>query len=116
MQAFILHQFGIRPCQPIPTFAKDKVFYCFNSLSTFCSFSNKTNVVNEATVEKLKLTKEPHPEPYQVAWINGISIKVTERYWVIFHNPYIFTSFIWYDVILMTVVHFIESTLAKSDS
>uniref|UniRef100_A0A7N2KQN2 Uncharacterized protein n=1 Tax=Quercus lobata TaxID=97700 RepID=A0A7N2KQN2_QUELO len=40
------------------------------------------NVVSEATVERLKLPMEPHPKPYNVAWINSTSILVTKRYLV----------------------------------
>ena len=40
------------------------------------------NVVSKATVERLKLSTEPHPKgpkPYKVMWINSTSILVTKR-------------------------------------
>ncbi|KAK8921911.1 hypothetical protein KSP39_PZI020636 [Platanthera zijinensis] len=37
------------------------------------------NVVFEAAILRMKLTTEPHPTPYQVAWVNKTSIPVTKR-------------------------------------
>lgn len=35
----------------------------------------------QEVIDKLKLSTETHPQIYQVAWQNGISIQVTEVYW-----------------------------------
>ncbi|PIN26828.1 hypothetical protein CDL12_00415 [Handroanthus impetiginosus] len=65
---------------------------------------NNMNVVFEATVQRLKLLIEPHPQPYKMAWINNASIPVTERCLVsISQGPY--SDFIWCDVLPMAAAH-----------
>ncbi|PIN09388.1 hypothetical protein CDL12_18032 [Handroanthus impetiginosus] len=65
---------------------------------------NNMNVVSEATVQKLKLLIEPHPQPYKMAWINNASIPVTKRCLVaISQGPY--SDFIWCDVLPMAAAH-----------
>ncbi|KAK8936663.1 hypothetical protein KSP39_PZI012026 [Platanthera zijinensis] len=62
------------------------------------------NVVSENAIARMSLTTEPHPTPYQVAWINKISVPVTKRCLV----PLSFKSYIdevWCDVLPMDACH-----------
>ena len=66
------------------------------------------NVAVYATVERLKLPMESHPQPQKVAWINSTSILVTKRCLVsIYCGQY--NDFTWCDFIPMDVTHRIGS-------
>jgi hypothetical protein len=66
--------------------------------------SSCMNSIPEATVEKIKLSTELHPELHKTAWINGTTIPVTKIHMVsLTHGPY--NDAIWRNVIPMTVTH-----------
>ena len=62
------------------------------------------NVVSASTIKRLKLPIEPHPQPYKVAWINNMSIPVTQRSLVSFSCG-VYSDSVWCDVISMKVAH-----------
>ena len=62
------------------------------------------NVVSSSTVEHLKLSIEPRPQPYKVTWIDNTSIPVTHRCLISFSCG-INSDSIMCDVIPMKVTH-----------
>ncbi|XP_071726871.1 uncharacterized protein [Rutidosis leptorrhynchoides] len=64
------------------------------------------NVVSTEMVEKLSLTPEDHPEPYQLTWLKrGNHIKVTKRCLVQFSIGKTYKDEVWCEVIPMDACH-----------
>ncbi|KAK8916805.1 hypothetical protein KSP39_PZI022608 [Platanthera zijinensis] len=62
------------------------------------------NVIAESALARMGLTAEPHPSPFQVAWVTKTTLSVTRRCLVsITIGPY--TDKIWCDVMPMDVCH-----------
>ncbi|GAV68721.1 hypothetical protein CFOL_v3_12224 [Cephalotus follicularis] len=62
------------------------------------------NVVSKGAVTQMNLKPEPHPQPYKVAWVDNISMSLTERCLV----PVMLGAYqdhIWCDVLPMIVAH-----------
>lgn len=62
------------------------------------------NVVSTSAVERMKLTPEPHPSPYRVAWVDKTTIQVKQRCLVPLHLA-TYEDKIWCDVLPMDVAH-----------
>nr|DAD22643.1 TPA_asm: hypothetical protein HUJ06_024106 [Nelumbo nucifera] len=62
------------------------------------------NVVSVATVERLNLFTQPHPQPYKTAWLNKMTLQVKQRALVsISYGSYV--DDIWCDIVPMNVIH-----------
>ncbi|XP_057969585.1 uncharacterized protein LOC131158744 [Malania oleifera] len=62
------------------------------------------NVISKSAAEKLRLKTEPHPNPYNVAWVNATTVPVSHRCLVpIKIGEY--EDQIWCDVLPMNVAH-----------
>ena len=64
------------------------------------------NMVATTMVEKLGLTPEPHPDPYQLTWLKkGNIVKVNQRCLVKFSIGSRYSDEIWCEVIPMDACH-----------
>nr|DAD32141.1 TPA_asm: hypothetical protein HUJ06_010992 [Nelumbo nucifera] len=62
------------------------------------------NVVFAATVERLNLVAQPHPQPYKIAWLNKMTLQIEQIALVsISYGSYV--DDIWCDVIPMNATH-----------
>ena len=66
---------------------------------------SSSNLALEELVEKLNLKTGEHPNPYQIAWVDNISILVNSHCLVTFNFSNNFELSIWCDVLRMKVVH-----------
>uniref|UniRef100_A0A5B7BML6 RNA-directed DNA polymerase n=1 Tax=Davidia involucrata TaxID=16924 RepID=A0A5B7BML6_DAVIN len=62
------------------------------------------NVVSRRAVTRMKLTPEPHPQPFRVAWVDKTSLPVTERCLVPIQMG-AYSDKVWCDVLPMDVAH-----------
>ncbi|KAJ0980671.1 hypothetical protein J5N97_008926 [Dioscorea zingiberensis] len=62
------------------------------------------NVVSTIGVARLKLTPEPHPQPYRVAWVDMTSLPVSQRCLVPLQIGN-YSDKVWCDVLPMDVAH-----------
>ncbi|XP_022856722.1 uncharacterized protein LOC111377826 [Olea europaea var. sylvestris] len=67
---------------------------------------NCENVISEVAVQKLKLTTEPHPASYSLAWLKqGNEICVTSHVFVTFSISSAYRNSVWCDVVPMDACH-----------
>ncbi|KAM0066873.1 putative nucleotidyltransferase, Ribonuclease H [Helianthus debilis subsp. tardiflorus] len=65
-----------------------------------------TNVASQTLVSKLKLTPEPHPEPYVIQWLNpGKGLQVSSRILLSISIGRKYEDSIWCDIIPMDACH-----------
>ncbi|KAJ0967944.1 hypothetical protein J5N97_024861 [Dioscorea zingiberensis] len=62
------------------------------------------NVVSTTGVARLKLTPEPHPQPYRVAWVDKTSLPVSQRCLVPLQMGN-YSDKVWCDVLPMDIAH-----------
>ena len=72
---------------------------------------SSSNLALEELVEKLNLKMGEHPNPYQIAWVDNISILVNSHCLVTFNFSNNFELSIWCDVLRMKVVHIVLGKL-----
>jgi hypothetical protein len=83
-----------------------RVAYGDKALNVIIDNGSSMNVVAKEIVERLGLSQETHPTPYQVRWINdNNSILVQSRCLVKFSFGKKYEDQVWCDVLPMTVCH-----------
>jgi len=83
-----------------------RVAYGDKALNVIIDNGSSMNVVAKEIVERLGLSQETHPTPYQVCWINdNNSILVQSRCLVKFSFGKKYEDQVWCDVLPMTVCH-----------
>ncbi|XP_038970638.1 uncharacterized protein LOC113461045 [Phoenix dactylifera] len=101
----------IQPKQEDDDWRRRSIFHTYikcgeYSCKVIIDSGSSVNVVSTRTVKKLQLKTVPHPNPYNVSWVDKTAIPVTERCLVQI-NFSEYNDKVWCDVIPMDVGHII---------
>nr|DAD45776.1 TPA_asm: hypothetical protein HUJ06_004006 [Nelumbo nucifera] len=89
------------------TFVKSRYKLC----KLIIDGGSSMDVVFATTVERLNPVAQPHPQPYNIAWLNKMTLQFEQRALVsISYGSYV--DDIWCDVVPMNVTHSTRLTMA----